>query len=256
MTFQNKSPRILGRLVQLIDLLASSDHPITLKGASARLNINKPSLMRLLNFLRKENLASHVEGMEGYALGPKVLLWAGSYQKNLSLLRVGQNKIRKLMNECNETVVLSMLNGFSRIVLTVESPSREVHSHVELGLSTPLPYGAGGKAIASFLEEDLLKKLLSKPIKPLTRTTVWRPEALRAECCKIRKTFVAVSRGERSLETWAMASPIFNHSNQVIGSLAIVCPSYRFDSLQSYQKTLTRLARDISSEMGSSVTFP
>ena len=244
------------RLIKLIDLLANSGRPITLREASEQLHVNKPSLMRLLKFMREENLASHDDGVEGYTLGPKVLLWAGAYQKNLNLLRVSQDRLRKLMNECNETVILYMLSGLSRIVLSVEFPSREVNPHVELGSAIPIPYGAGGRVIAAFLEPSLLEKILSNPVEPWARITVWRPRALKAECRKIQKRFVAVSRGDRSPETWAMASPIFNHRNQVIGNLAIVSPSYRFAAVKHFQKTLIKVAGEISSEMGSSIKFP
>lgn len=256
MAFQKESPRILSRLVKLVDLLANCNRPITLKEASAQLNINKPSVMRLLNFMRKANLASQVDSVEGYVLGSRVLLWAGAYLKNLNLLRISHSRIRKLMTECNETVVLSIVDGLSRIVLAREFPSREVHSHVEIDVPIRLPYGAGGKAITAFLEPNLLEEVLSESIKPLTKTTVCTPQALKMECRKIRESFLAVSKGERSRETWAIASPIFNHANQVIGSLAIVCPSYRFHTMKRYQKSLINLARDISSEMGSSVRFP
>jgi DNA-binding IclR family transcriptional regulator len=256
MKFQNKSPRILGRMVKLIDLLAESERPITLKEANAQLKINKPSLMRLLKSMKEENLASQADGFEGYMLGPKVFFWAGSYLRNLNLLMISQNRMRKLRDECNESVVLSMVRGLSRIVLAGEFPSREVLSNFEMGVSIPLPYGAGGKAITAFLEPNLLEELLSKPIQPLSKTTVCTPEAIKAERRRIRKSFLAVSRGERSLEIWAMASPIFNHANQVIGSLAIVCPSYRFQAMKGHQKSLINLARDISFEMGSSVRFP
>lgn len=247
---------MLRRLVMLLDLLASSDMPITLREAYEKVHINKPSLMRLLKSMAEENLASQPDGFEGYTLGPKVFSWAGAYLKNLNLLTVSQNGMRALRDESNESVVLSILRGFSRVVISGEFPSREVLSHFEIGVTIPLPYGAAGKAITAFLEPNALEGLLSKPIKPLTKATVSNPQALRAECRKIQKTFLAVSKGERSSEIWAIASPVFNHANQVIGSLALVCPRYRFKAVKRCQKSLINLARDISFQMGSSMRFP
>jgi len=240
----------------MLDLLAGAEEPVTLGEASTRLKINKPSLSRLLGFLKEEGLAVQDGGTEGYTLGPKVLPWASSYLRNGSLLKISPDRIRKLRDRCNETVVLSMRDGLTRIVLAVEHPARVVRTHINVGQSIPLPYGAGGKAITAFLDAKLLKELLSRPIEPLTRTTVRTPQALMEEIRKIQKRFLTVSKGERSSETWAMASPIFDHKNQVIGSLAIVCPSYRYKTARRYQRDLLNLARDLSADLGSSVRFP
>lgn len=93
-------------------------------------------------------------------------------------------------------------------------------------------------------------ELLSRPIEPLTRTTVRTPQALMEEIRKIQKRFLTVSKGERTSETWAMASPIFDHMDRVIGSLGIVCPSYRYKTAKRFQRDLVNLARDLSADLG------
>src|SRR3990172_1673053 len=241
MTFQKMQPRTLARFVRMIDLLASGERPVTLREASAKLKINKPSLFRLLTCMKEEGLAAQNGGLEGYTLGPKVLPWASSYLRNVSLLKLSPERIRNLRDKCNETVVLSMLNGLTRIVLAVEHPSRVVRTHINVGQSIPLPYGAAGKVITAFLDGKLRKELLSRPLKPLTETTISTPRALKEEIRQIQKHFLTVSKGERATETWAMASPIFDHKDQVIGSVAIVCPSYRYKTAKLFQRDLIDL---------------
>ena len=77
-------------------------------------------------------------------------------------------------------------------------------------------------------------------------------EMLRDELVRIKKQGFAKSFGERVMGSAAVAAPIFNKENKVIGALSISGPQHRFtsDVLKRYASLVSQAAKNCSIDLG------
>jgi hypothetical protein len=96
-----------------------------------------------------------------------------------------------------------------------------------LGRHWPLHASAGGKALLAWCPGDQERRLLRKPLKRYTSTTIASLPALHRELRQIRQRGYATVRGEYMDDVWGVAAPIFNHRNELEGALTLGGPRSR-----------------------------
>ena len=116
----------------------------------------------------------------------------------------------------------------------------------------PIHIGASGKAILAYLPEKEVDEILSSVTELPKDRTISDPNQLRRQLLEIRRKGYAITYGERESDTVGIASPIFNLSSDVIGSLVISVPAYRYKAKMENRLCLLTQegARDLSHLLG------
>jgi IclR family transcriptional regulator, acetate operon repressor len=183
---------------------------------------------RLLEAMQSNRLVRQTADRR-YALGPLVvqLVRSGAIPATLQDAAIGQ--MQALRGKVEETVGLHrLLQTLEReVVDQVESHHPLRRSYTEIGVPIPLPHGAPGKALLAFLPFHLQVAVLSKPIEPVTPTTVTEPETMRKQLVNIREVGYAMSFAERTPGIRSVAAPVFDHSESVVGALSLSGPEIR-----------------------------
>ena len=99
--------------------------------------------------------------------------------------------------------------------------------------------------------EAVLNQLNNAGDSVLASGQVVTVESLREELAEIRKQGFVVSAGARTSELLGVSAPIFNHKQQVVGSIGVSGPTPRFDmgkALQ-YSTLIMEKAKKISSTL-------
>lgn len=185
---------------------------LSLNELTARLGTSKPTAHRYTKALRTVNLLRYDKREALYSLGPQVLTLSAAARAGLPIISIAGPFMEQLVRDANETVVLSVWDGDTAVVVRVDdNTDRTIRISVRPGARLSLTSSAQGRVFCAFLpEEDVegLHAILAKS-----------PE-LRAELETIRGAGISLnSPVENGVRT--LAAPVFQDS-RIVATMAIV----------------------------------
>jgi DNA-binding IclR family transcriptional regulator len=128
----------------------------------------------------------------------------------------------RLRDLTRQTVVLSTpASGDAIINAVVESPNLVTIS-VRLGYRLPAHASAQGRLNLAFAPPAVQQRILARKLQTFTPRTMVDPAKLRERLTQIRQQLFDVSMDETLLGISAVAAPILNFDNELVGAIAIV----------------------------------
>jgi len=248
-------------LKQLDDVLAlfSREHPeLSVLDAAARLRRPRSTTYRLMAQIEKAGFLDRDEETGRYRLGIRLAALGELAQSSTSLQRITDPVLRRLSQQTGETATLLVLmDGEGYAVLHSESTQRVVAKGV-LGRHWPLHASAGGKTLLAWCPDEEQKRLLKKPLKRYTETTIAKLTSLERELRQIRERGYATVRGEYMDDVWGVAVPIFNHREELDGALTLGGPRSRVTRarLPELGKILIAAGDAVSRSLGYEGMYP
>lgn len=202
----------------------------------------KSSLHRLLNimvqegFLRRSSHGNYRGAMKLWRIGASVAESENVQERIIPTLR-------KLVERTSETAHYSVYeDGWSVYVAKVEA-AHPIRAGATVGGRSPAYASATGKAVLAWQTEDEIVRI-GNQTRAYTDMTIIGAEALLKECEAIRKSGIAVSRGEWYVGLWAVATPIFEPGGNVRAAIGVAGPASRFEkNLGSYGAAVLDVAR-------------
>ena len=256
---QMHTPARPSSVEKAIDVLFCFDlqHPqLRLREISQRLALHKSTAHRLLSLLKKKGLVVADPTSQLYSLGPALVELAWIVLRQQDLRTLCRPYLEQLRQATNETVSLHIRMGNTRVCVEELESDQEVKYSQALGLTAPVHVGAPGKALLAFLPQEELGRLLpTLSLEPITADTITDREALSAELVKTRTRGYAVSIGERSPWSAAVAAPIRDRRGQISAAVSVSGPSQRLTSrvLRELGAQVIKVAKEISAALGYSV---
>ncbi len=190
--------------------------------------LSTSTVHRLLRAMQTNHLVRQT-GAKRYGLGPFLLQLANSGAMPRTLREAALPFMTELRDEFDETIGLHELAGIGhRIVAAqVESHQELRRTYTDIGVPISLVHGGPGKAILSAMPAAECARHLPERIQPITPATVVDPEAIRHELEVARAHGYSESRGQRTVGICAVATPIFDHSQRVVGAIGASVPDVR-----------------------------
>jgi DNA-binding IclR family transcriptional regulator len=172
----------------------------------------------------------------------------------LDVRRQARSRLQHLRNVTKETVNLSLRVGDKRVYIdSLESP-QEIRQRVELGREMDLFLGASSKAILAFLPRGDRERILelAEGQHTVQHTAISVPE-LWADLAAIQIRGYATSISERLAGAFSVAVPIFDHDEDVIGSVSVSGPVHRWrdDLAERFGELLIAEVGLLSRDLGS-----
>ncbi|MBI2988334.1 MAG: IclR family transcriptional regulator [Deltaproteobacteria bacterium] len=219
--------KVFDKIVQVIELLATSSQGVTLKKAQQALGLNKGTAFRILRTLESHDVAAR-NGDGAFVLGNRVLWWETCYRQNLDLSKLVRPHLEKLRDLTAETAAFSILMGNQTVVVDQAISPHATSTRFDIGFSAPLYAGATGRIILAHLDPERRKNLFSQQrLERLTERTITDRKRLERELNKCLALGFAFSEGERLLNTSSVAAPIFGTNKEVLGAISVTGPSDR-----------------------------
>lgn len=165
--------------------------------------------------------------------------------------------LEELHRQTQETVSLGIWTGGRAICIDKIDSSYPIKITAEIGRQFPHHAGATPKAILAFLPEAELEAALGESsFVPFTEHTIRSQEQLLARLVEIRQAGYCLSASEVDLGATALAVPLFDHTNRVVGAISLVAPSGRMTGgvLTEGISTLRQAALAASRALGASPT--
>ncbi|MEP6972990.1 MAG: IclR family transcriptional regulator [Actinomycetota bacterium] len=221
------------RAVKLLGFFSPDEPELTIAQLTTRLGTSKATTHRYALALRHVGLLRHDPASGTYTLGPRVVELAATALAGLRIIKIAGPHMERLVQEVNETVVLSIWDGEAPIVMRVEdNTDRIVRIAVRTGARLPLD-SAQGKVFAAFNGQIDGHDLSAR------------------ELARVRSTRVAVnSRVVEGIRV--IATPVFQEQ-ELVAAMAIVGTTVGISerSNSPLALRLIRAAEALTSELGS-----
>jgi IclR family transcriptional regulator, KDG regulon repressor len=203
--------------------------PIGVSELARKADLPKSTAFRLLAILEQFHLVERVESR--YRLGTKLFELGNqvAYCCPRSLREIAHPYLEELHKLSHETAQLAILDGCDVLYLDKVFGHDHVRTPSHVGRRVPAHAAALGKVLLADSSEAIVDEVLSRPIQPLTRYTIFQPHLFRDELASIRRNGVAFDREEVSLGLVCVAAPVRNVRGETVAAISVSGKVGRFD---------------------------
>jgi DNA-binding IclR family transcriptional regulator len=192
-------------------------------------------------------------GTGTFTIGPKAFALGKVFERNSVILALVRPILSDIALKTGESASFYAREGYERVVVAREEGTHSIRHAISEGQRMDLHAGAAGKVILAYSKAELVDSVLAKTGLPArTAATITDRNHLRKELETVRGQGFAVSIGERAAGVCALAAPVFEHGNELVGALCISGPISRFTvpNRKSHVKMLLAAAIQLSRQLG------
>ncbi len=222
-----KEHRSTGRVLDVLELVASSKEGYTLTGICTALNVPKSSMFPIIHTLQERNFLSFDKLTSRYTIGSSAFQIGNSFLEHFDIMQQIEEEMQNIVNICMETCHFATLVEGDVLYLKKTDSLEPIRMISTVGKRIPA-YGTGlGKALLVDYSADDLKKLYPNGLKQLTSHTVKDIYELERQLEQVRMDGVAYEVEESNDFIRCIAIPI-RKNNKVIAALSIAMPTFRY----------------------------
>lgn len=248
-TGETPSIQSLDRGLLILETVGKSHAPVSLAELTNVLGIDRSSVFRLANTLKRRGFLAYPSTGKEYVLGTSIWRLSRQYDWSKMLAVIAHEHVRSLAKAINETTHLAIREGAQALFVDHAGTNHVVAISGQTGERIPLHCTSHGKALLADFDETSLKSLLGRqPLKSYTNQTIRSISALARTCKEIRARGYATDDCEFMEGVKCIAAPIRDRDNAVIASIGISAPVARFPKqrLPEYANRILETARQVS----------
>lgn len=215
------------RAIAVLNAFSASDHSLALSDLADRTGLYKSTILRLSeSLIRAEYLRRLPDGT--YQIGPATLRLGSIFQRQCRTSDLVPPVLRWLVEQTSECASFYIREGQSAVCLHRVDSSRMVRDAIREGDRLPIDKGAAAHVLRAFAG-DAGERL-----------------------DRVRTEGFCASFGEVDPEIAAVSIPVLGATRELLGSLTLSGPRYRFSEqqVQSMLPALLQGARNLSSAFG------
>lgn len=218
-----KVPAVEQAIHIMLCLADSGNNPKSLTGIYQEVGIHRSKAFSILNTLNEYGFVKKNPNRKGYVLGPGLLTLTGKMLETLSLPSLVEPVLYELAKKVKATVSLGIISDDNTYIVAEYLGAPGIGISSPIGYTTPITYGAHGKAIAAFLPEDEVEELIrNKNIYFYGRPEKFDRNKLQEELIECRRSGFSKELGDIQSSMNAVAAPILDQNNYPIGYITIV----------------------------------
>lgn len=239
--------RVLFRIAQ-----AESAH-MTLTEICEKAGMHKSTAFCTLHTLEKFGLVQTAGRGKGYTLGPGLIGLSRRFLDTLSAPKLAEPLLADLARTAGATAALGLIADRNVFVAAKHEGTGVLGITMRVGHRLPLTYGCHGKAIAAFLGEKELDKLLSDgDLHFHGEPSKFDRDKLNEEMERCRRDWFAEDLEEMVPGLNVVASPVLGPSERPIGYLAVLGLSSAEAALQC-GPLVAQAGKTLSRQLGAKV---
>jgi DNA-binding IclR family transcriptional regulator len=239
----------INRAMKIISILISDENkpswPITELAAATSLPLG--TLHRIMATLITHGLVMQEPVTKHYRAGYAWIEIGLRLLDKLDFRHVARPVMERLAQEVEESIYLNIPEGLDSIPIEKVDSPLIIRIAENLGERIPMPIGAPNKAILAYSPKQEAERIVSQVLPPEEQ------QAFFDQLTRIKQAGFAVSYGERTEGTVAVAAPILSYHKTVLAALSINAPSFRVteDRLSLLIDAVKKAAAEISAKIGS-----
>jgi DNA-binding IclR family transcriptional regulator len=243
------------RTLDILECVAAAEAGLSHADIARALDIPKSSLTRLLRSLAARRYLALEPDAGRFTIGPQVLPLSRAYLARLDPVRLVGPVARSLRDALGEAVTLAVLDDADMVVLVQEPSGKPLAPIAKVGDRSPALLSASGKAIAAFLGEAEIDRLVGALARLKDAPARLAPRVLSKQLQDIRAGGIAISREEAIPGVAALALPVFGpDETRPLAALAVALPAFRLDDAarSRIERQLRPAAAEATTRLGGS----
>ncbi|MDZ4719927.1 MAG: IclR family transcriptional regulator [Roseiflexaceae bacterium] len=243
----------LDRALQLLRELATTGKPQTLSELASSIGVSRSSVFNILNTLQQHGMVEKDVRHKTYRLGVAIFELGSAYLNNVSLVPAFNIVAQQLVEQCQETVKLAVIEGRDVVYLGKQEGLYSVRLVARVGSRVPAHGTAVGKVLLAQLSDDQIMNLYeSYQFAVCTPNTIHTLEELLSQIQHARTYGFAYDREEAAIGLTCVAAPIRDHSREVVAAMSIGVPNDRltWNRLDELRDMVVQAARELSLTLG------
>jgi DNA-binding IclR family transcriptional regulator len=227
---ETPSIQSLDRGLFILEAVAKSADPVPLGQLTDLLGIDRSSVFRLANTLRRRGFLANPNGRKDYILGPSIWRLSRKYDWSKTLITFSHERLKMLANNTGETTHLAVREGKQAFFIDHHASTNQIIVvSGQTGEFVPLHCTAHGKALlADFGIADLKALFGAAPLHAYTGRTIVSLTQLAKVCANLRADGFVIDDCEYRREVRCVAAPIRDRDGNVVASIGISAPVTRF----------------------------
>ncbi|MFM1653166.1 IclR family transcriptional regulator [Brevibacillus sp. B_LB10_24] len=229
------------RAIKILNHLKEVPGSQGLTDISQHLQLSSTIVHRLLTTLKTEGLVFQDPRTKLYSLGTIFLDYANKIMTEMPIAPLIEPQLMRLRDITGETVGFYVPSGNVRICAMEYESKQEIRRSVGIGRRHPLYLGASGRAILSFMDEEMQERVLST-------LPGEQSEAVRKLLMDTIQDGYSINEEEITPNVGAISAPVFDQQKRVIGAISISGPIFRWhrNTMKAFVPTLLQTTRAIS----------
>lgn len=225
---------------------------LSLTELAARLEVAPSTAHGIVKTLVQHGMVVQERGSTRYQLGPAVLRLGNVYLDTLELRSRAIPWAEHVARSTGLAVRTGVLLVDDVVIVHHEPRPDGSRQMPEVGIVIPAHASALGKAILAFQAEDAARLLGRADLRSMTGETITAAADLSAQLDAVRSAGVAYEHEEAVLGECALASPVFDAHDEVVGAIGVVVPSGDDPTRHPAANPVREAARALSRELGAS----
>ncbi len=216
--------------VGVLQCFSASEPLLGVNEIAKRTGMHKSSVSRMMATLEDIRILERDPVSRRFRLGDGLYALAAPLFSRRSKAEIVRPFLEKLAATVGETASFNIWNGKEATVVDSAAGTNAIGHFAPIGMRNPAHCTSSGKVLLAFSPESDADAVLGRGLHRYTANTITDPQRLRAALVDIRKTGVAINRGEFRDDVGAVAVVVKDNGDRVAGALSISVPMYRFDA--------------------------
>jgi DNA-binding IclR family transcriptional regulator len=221
--------------LRVLAYFAENNTPIGTTELSEQLNLNKTTISRIVNTLKREKFLEQNPLTKQYSLGPMVARLSKSITQSLDgqSSLIAQPYCDQLRDEVGETVHFEVLSGSHIYLAYAARGHNPVSVAITIGDRVYPHIHAGARCIAAYSHPRLVDKWLQADLPKYYEDTETDTEKIVAGYREITAKGLSIDDGLYNHGIYAIAVPVFDNNGRAAASVVIVAPHMRKHNLEN-----------------------
>jgi DNA-binding IclR family transcriptional regulator len=242
----------LERAAAILGVFSANRPSLSVTEIAPKVGLSKSTVRRLLLTLEQLGFVqSDARGV--YGLGITCLRLGFVAQVSMDVRKKARPILEELVTEVGETAYLFIPRGGEAVCLdVVDAPHSLRVLYTGVGTVFPLHVGAAARALLSAQSETELARILRKPLKRYTPSTITMPTKLREDIARTRRQGYVLSVDDLVQGAAGIGCVVVDHRGEVVCSISIGGLKERFLSKEfdALRTAVVNAAAKISARMG------
>jgi len=206
----------------IVEFLAKCDMPRGVTEIATALKLEIPRVYRHLRTLSGLGYIDQDPNTDKYTLSMKFFWLGKDVESKIDIINVARPAMQQLKDILGTTVTLSTVSEENVCVLDILRGSSQIDISTRPGSAFPLHATAQGKIALAFGPPSWWETLSKTSLEKFTAHTIVDDDVLTKEIARINAQGWAIAPEEITLGINALAAPILDHQNQLVGTISIL----------------------------------
>ena len=238
--------------IRLLSSFSGEENELGITVLAGRLKLAKSTVHRLAATLTAARFLEQNGETGKYRLGLALFELGALVRRRMDVADAARQKLRELLETTGETVQLGIIDHQSVLYIYEMEPRRAIRMAAAVGARAPLHSTAVGKVLLASQPAEYVSQVIDLGLKSFTPKTIVERDELLQTLAEVAQRDYATDDEESETGLRAIASPVRNHTGQVIAAVGLAAPVQRMNKkvMQTCVPSVIATANAVSARLG------